>query len=336
MRSGSDTEMTSGFGGEEARLDHGSAGHRARTRTAARVARAVRHRRPSAQAERHRRERAAARRDAGRAPGPAEPATSSKGGCSQPGTNEIVVGRAASRQFSDLTVASTVKWGKITWQVVGIFDAGGSVAESEIWCDAKVLQPRLSARQLLPVGLSSGWSPSTSFQTFKDALTTNPRLSVTVIREPDYYAQQSQVLQTIIRTIGFGIAVSDGRSARSSARVNTMYSAVAAARARSRRCARSASAACPVVVSVLVEAVAAQPDRRRRSAALLAWAAFDGYQTATMNWQSFSQVAFAFAVTPALLARGLALRASVMGFIGGLFPAIRAARLPVVTALRQL
>ena len=89
----------------------------------------------------------------------------------------------------------------MTWQVVGIFDAGGSVAESELWCDAKGAAERLSARQFLPVGYFR-LETIESLQRLKDALTTDPRLSVTVIREPDYYAQQSQVLQTIIRTIG--------------------------------------------------------------------------------------------------------------------------------------
>ena len=122
-----------------------------------------------------------------------------------PGTNEIVVGRSASRQFVGLSVGTSVRWGESSWQVVGIFDAGGSVAESEIWCDAKVLQPayrRGNSYQSVIARLES----VDSFQTFKDALTTNPRLQVTVIREPDYYAQQSQVLQTIVRSIGFGIA----------------------------------------------------------------------------------------------------------------------------------
>ena len=145
-------------------------------------------------------------------------------------------------------------------------------------------------------------------QKLKDALTTDPRLNVTVVREPEYYAQQSQVLQTIIRTIGIGIAVLMGLGAIFGA-VNTMYSAVAAARAKSRRCARSASAdarwwsRCSsrrCCLSLIGGALGG----------LLAWAAFDGYQTATMNWQSFSQVAFAFAVTPALLVRGLVYAAS--------------------------
>jgi putative ABC transport system permease protein len=249
-----------------------------------------------------------------------------------PGTNEIVVGRAASNQFTDLTVGSTVRWGETTWQVVGMFDAGGSVAESEIWSDARVLQPayrRGNSYQSVYARLQS----EGSLQQFKDALTSDPRLNVTVIREPDYYAQQSQVLQSIIKSIGYGIAILMGLGAIFGA-VNTMYSAVAS-RTREIATLRALGfGSTPVVVSVLAEAVMLSLIGGLIGGGL-AWAAFDGYQTATMNWQSFSQVAFAFAVTPALLVQGL-VYAVIMGLVGGMLPAIRAARLPVVTALRQL
>jgi putative ABC transport system permease protein len=172
-----------------------------------------------------------------------------------------------------------------------------------------------------------------SLQTFKDALTTDPRLNVTVIREPDYFAQQSQLLQTVIRTVGFAIAGLMGLGAIFGA-VNTMYSAVAN-RTREIATLRALGfGSGPVVISVLAEAAILSIIGGMVGGAL-AWAGFDGYQTATMNWQSFSQVAFAFAVTPSLLVRAM-LYALVMGLLGGLAPAIRAARLPVVTALRQL
>ena len=250
----------------------------------------------------------------------------------QPGTNEIVVGRAASRQFTGLAVGSQVRWGEGSWQVVGIFEANGSVFESEIWCDAKVLQPvyrRGNSYQSVYMRLDH----PDSLQKLKDTLTTDPRLNVSVMREPEYYQQQSRVLQTIVRTIGVAIATLMGLGAIFGA-VNTMYSAVAnrtreIATLRALGFGRS-----PVVVSVLVESLALSLVGGAIGG-LLAWVAFDGYQTATMNWQSFSQVAFAFAVTPDLLMRGM-LYAAVMGLIGGMLPAIRAARLPVVTALRQL
>ena len=249
-----------------------------------------------------------------------------------PGSSEIVVGRAASQQFRGLTVGSTLRAGKMSWPVVGIFDADGSVAESELWCDARVLQgvyQRGNSYQSVYLRLET----EESFQTMKDALTADPRLNVTAVREPDYFAQQSQVLQSLIRTIGTAIAVLMGLGAIFGA-VNTMYSAVAG-RTREIATLRALGfGAMPVVMSVLAEAVLLALVGGTIGG-LLAWAAFDGYQTATMNWQSFSQVAFAFRVTPALLGQGL-FYAVIMGFIGGLLPAIRAARLPVVTALREL
>lgn len=249
-----------------------------------------------------------------------------------PGTNEIVVGRAASQQFAGLTVGSTQQWGQNTWRVVGIFDASGSVAESEIWCDAKVLQPayrRGNSYQSVYVRLAS----VDGFQAFKDALTTNPQISVTAIREPDYYAAQSEVLHQIIRTIGFIIAGLMGIGAIFGA-VNTMYTAVAT-RTREIATLRALGfGGVPVVFSVLTEAVFLALVGGLLGG-LVAWLAFDGYQTSTMNFQSFSQVAFTFAVTPALLGQAL-VYSVLMGLLGGIFPAVRAARLPIVAALREL
>ncbi len=250
----------------------------------------------------------------------------------EPGRNEIIAGRAATRQFSGLNVGTTVKWGANEWRVVGVFEAHGSAAESELWCDAKVLQPayhRGNSYQSVYARLES----QRAFDTVKDALTTDPRLNVMVIREPEYYARQSQTLQTVIRTIGFAIAGLMGLGAIFGA-VNTMYNAVAS-RGREIATLRALGfGGFPVVVSVLVEA-ALLSLLGGAVGGLLAWAAFDGFQTSTMNFQSFSQVAFAFAVTPRLLLEGL-VYATAMGLLGGLFPAVRAARLPVVTALREL
>jgi putative ABC transport system permease protein len=249
-----------------------------------------------------------------------------------PGTNEIIVGRSASQQFSGLLLGSPVRSGKTSWNVVGIFEANGSVVESELWCDASVLQgayQRGNSFQSVYLRLTS----ADSFQQLKDSLTSDPRVNVTVIREPDYYAQQSQVLNQVILWIGVPIAVLMGIGAVFGA-VNTMYSAVAS-RTREIATLRALGfGSVPVVISVLAEAALLSVIGGLIGGGL-AWLAFDGYQTATMNWQSFSQVAFAFAVTPALLMQGL-VYAVVMGLFGGMLPAIRAARLPVVTALRQL
>jgi putative ABC transport system permease protein len=249
----------------------------------------------------------------------------------EPGRNEIIVGRAAVREF-DLELGSSVQWGENRWDIVGVFEADGSAAESEIWGDARVLQPayrRGNSYQSVRAKLES----VAAFNKFKDALTTDPRLKVKVVRETDYYAQQSTILHGIIKTIGYGIAVLMGIGAVFGA-INTMYSAVAN-RTREIATLRALGfGASAVMVSVLAEALLLSLIGGVVGGAL-AYLAFDGFTTATMNFQSFSQVAFAFAVTPALLIQGIA-SAAAMGLLGGLFPAIRAARLPIVAALREL
>ncbi|MDA1092475.1 MAG: ABC transporter permease [Acidobacteria bacterium] len=249
-----------------------------------------------------------------------------------PGTNEIVVGRSASNLFANLELGAVNRWGENTWTVVGIFEAGGTISESEIWCDAAVLQPayrRGSTFQSVVARLDS----AETFQAFKDRLTTDPRLDVQVERETDYYRSQSSQIRGIITGIGSVIALLMGIGAVFGA-VNTMYNAVAT-RTREIATLRALGfSGSSVVISVLVESALLAVIGGVIGGGL-AYAAFHGYQTATMNFQTFSQVAFAFTVTPALLVQG-AIYALVMGLVGGFFPAIRAARMPIVTALREL
>jgi putative ABC transport system permease protein len=247
------------------------------------------------------------------------------------GTTEVIVGRAAVSQFEGLTVGSRLRSGETTWLIVGLFEANGSVAETELWCDAAVLQGsyrRGNSFQSSLVRLDS----AASFDGFKDALTRNPTLNVSVQREQQYYAEQSRAMNNLITTLGYGIAALMGFAAVFGA-VLTMYTAVAT-RAREIATLRALGFnRTSVVVSVLTESIALAA-LGGLAGGLLAYAAFNGYQTATMNWQTFSQVAFKFAVTPALLAQGL-VYALAMGLIGGLMPAIRAARLPIPVALRE-
>jgi putative ABC transport system permease protein len=248
------------------------------------------------------------------------------------GTNEVVAGRAASRQFEHLNVGDTIKSGETTWSVVGIFDTGGSAAETEMWCDVRVLQGAYRRGNSYQSLLAKLESPA-SFDGFKTWLKDNPQLDVQVKRESEYYAEQSKVLTTLVRTIGFGVAGLMGVAALFGA-VLTMYAAVVT-RTREIATLRALGfGASPVLLSVIGEALFL--------AALggiiggtLAYVGFNGFQTSTMNWQTFSQVAFAFAVTPALLLQGL-VWALVIGAIGGILPAFRAARLPIITALREM
>ena len=248
------------------------------------------------------------------------------------GTNEVVVGRAASRLFSGLDVGSDIKSGQNIWKVVGIFESRGSVAETEIWCDARTLQGayrRGNSFQSVLVKMPS----SQSFDELKNWLTSNPQVNVAVRREEEYYAAQSRALTTVIRTIGFAIAGLMGIGAIFGA-ILTMYTAVAT---RSREIATLRALgfnSLAVVTSVLAESLGLAAIGGVLGG-LAAYAAFNGYQTSTINFQTFSQVAFAFRVTPSLLLLGLAY-ALVMGLVGGLMPAIRAARLPISSALREL
>ena len=248
------------------------------------------------------------------------------------GTNEVVVGRAASRQFIGINIGDVIHAGQVTWNVVGTFDTGGTVAETEIWCDARVLQGayrRGNSYQSMLVRLDS----PASFDPFKDWLTKNPQLDVQVQRESDYYAQQSTTLTQLVKTIGYGVAFLMGLGAIIGA-VLTMYSAVVT-RTREIATLRALGfGAVPVLLSIIGESLFLALVGGV-AGGLLAYVGFNGYQTSTMNWQSFSQVAFGFAVTPNLLVQGL-IYALIMGLLGGIIPAIRAARLPISKALREL
>jgi putative ABC transport system permease protein len=247
------------------------------------------------------------------------------------GKNEILVGEGALRQFRGLDVGSRLKWGQNEWTVVGTFSAKGALWESELWTDARVLQPayrRGNSFQTVVARLES----VDAFDRFKDALTKDPRLDVTVQRESEFFGNQGRSLQAIVRKLGFLLAGLMGIGAVFGA-LNTMYSAVAA---RTREVATLRALGfgpVAVVVSVMAESLLLAL-AGGVVGALFAWAFFDGYRTSTLNWDTFSQVTFAFQVTPALLAQGI-LFALVLGLAGGIFPAIRAARLPVTAALRE-
>ena len=248
------------------------------------------------------------------------------------GTNEIVAGRGAARQFAGATLGSTIKSGQVTWTVVGIFEADGSVAETELWCDARTLQGayrRGNSYQSVLVRLET----PESLTVFKDWLTSNPQVNVSVRRETDYYAAQAATLTGLIRGIGFAIAALMAIGAIFGA-ILTMYTAVAT-RAREIATLRALGFnSGAVLCSVLAESLALAA-LGGLAGGVLAYAGFNGYQTSTMNFQTFSQVAFAFRVTPQLLVLGL-VWSLAMGLVGGLLPAVRAARLPISQALREL
>ena len=248
------------------------------------------------------------------------------------GKNEVIVGAGAAREFGGLEVGGTVKVGRASWPVVGVFEANGGVAESEVWTDAKVLQAaynRGDSFQSVYARLNSAGA----FQEFKDSLTSNPQLNVKVLRQSEHFAAQSESMTRLISTLGFLIAFLMAIGAVFGA-LNTMYSAVAA---RTREIATLRALGFgggAVVIALMIESLLLALAGGVLGSAL-AYLAFNNFHAATMNWQSFSQVAFSFAVTPQLLVEGI-IWATLIGLIGGLLPAIRAARQPIAAALREL
>jgi len=247
------------------------------------------------------------------------------------GRNEIIAGRGAAQEFAGLDLGSSLRLGENTWKVVGVFASGGSLSESEIWTDVDVLMPAYRRQMFQSVHLELD-SPD-SFDRFKGALTTDPRLDVKIVREAEYYTEQSQTLTNIITKLGYGITLLMGVGAVFGALL-TMYSAVAS-RTREIATLRALGfGSGPVALSVLAEALVLALGGGAIGG-LLAYLIFNGYHTSTLNWRTFSQVAFAFRVTPRLLLTAI-LVTLPMGLIGGLFPAVRAATLPVATALREV
>jgi putative ABC transport system permease protein len=248
------------------------------------------------------------------------------------GLQEIVVGANAARAYEGLDLGKTVRIGPGRWTVVGILDADGSSFDSEIWADADVLNGAFQRPAGVFQSVTARLRSADDFSAFEAGLARNPKLQVQAIRERDYYESQSRIVTTLITVLGGLVALVMGLGAILGA-LNTMYSAVAE---RSREVAVLRALGfrgSAIVLSFLVEAV---------------WIALiggilgcllvlpvNGITTGTINWQTFSHLSFAFRITPGLLALGIVF-ALLMGLLGGLPPAIRAARANVASTLRAL
>jgi len=250
----------------------------------------------------------------------------------QPGLTELIVGKYAAQSYQGFDLGDTVKFGGGTWKVVGVFDAGGTAFDSEIWCDSTVLNQTYNRPTNIFQSITLRMTSPDAFQTLKDALTSDPRLTVQVDRERDFYNRQSQTLTTLITVLGFLVAGVMGVGAVFGA-LNTMYSMIAE---RSREIATMRAigfGSGSVALSFIFEALLIALIGGIVGCALVL--PVNGLTTGAMNWQTFSHVAFAFSVTPTLIAAGLVF-ALLMGLIGGAPPAIRAATRPVASALREL
>ena len=250
----------------------------------------------------------------------------------QPGLSELVVGKNASRTYAGLTLGNKIDFAGGHWQVVGIFDAGGSAFDSEVWCDSQILNQVLQRPTNIFQSATIHLASSASFQEFKDAVTSDPQLNVDVWREVDYYAKQSTSMTKLITYLGGIVAAIMAIGAIFGA-LNTMYSAVAE-RGREIATMRALGfSSWNVTLSFLFEAL--MISLSGGLIGCLAVLRLNGITTNTMNFQTFSNVAFAFKITVDLLSWGIFF-ALVMGILGGLLPAIRAAIQPVAVALREL
>src|SRR5467141_1054444 len=250
----------------------------------------------------------------------------------RPGLSELIVGKNAKATYSGLTLGSTIGLGSVRWQVVGIFDAGGSAFDSEVWGDAHLLNGAYKRPDTLSQSVTVHLTSADALQQLKDSLTSDPRLNVDVTREVDYYSKQSTRMTTLITILGGFVAGIMAIGAVFGA-LNTMYSAVAE-RGREIATMRALGfGAAAVVISFSIEALLIS--FIGGGIACLAVLFFDSSTTSTMNFQTFSNLAFAFKITPELLVKGIVF-ALVMGLIGGLLPAVRAASGPVASALREL
>jgi putative ABC transport system permease protein len=250
----------------------------------------------------------------------------------RPGLSELVVGRNVAGTYAGLDLGRTVSFGGGTWTVVGVFDAGGSAFDSELWCDAAVLNQVYKRPENIFQSVTVHLTSPADLTRFKDALTSDPRLSVEVENERAYYEKNSRALTTMITVLGSLVAFVMGIGAVFGA-LNTMYSAVAE---RSREIATmralgfgGASVVASFVFEGLLIALAGGV------LGCVAVLPVNGLTTGTMNWQTFSHLAFAFRITPGLLVGGVVF-ALLMGLLGAVPPALRAARRPVAVALREL
>jgi putative ABC transport system permease protein len=249
-----------------------------------------------------------------------------------PGLAEVIVGKNATKSYSGLKIGDVISLGTVKWNVVGIFDAGGTSFDSEVWADAKLLGPAYGRGESFFQSVTVHLTSPEALQQVRDTLTKDPRLNVDVTREVDYYTKQSGRLTSLITILGGLVAAVMAIGAVFGA-LNTMYSAVAE-RGREIGTMRALGfTGAAVVFSFMVEALLIS--FVGGALGCIAVLPVNGITTGAMNLQTFSHVAFAFTITPALLAWGIVF-ALVMGVVGGLLPAIRAAGIPVASALRSM
>ncbi len=244
------------------------------------------------------------------------------------GMRELIVGRGAQGQFRGLEVGNTLMLGNQQWTVVGSF-ASNDAYESELWGDAETVAATYRRPSWQSVLVRTG---KDGLETFKAALAADQRLKLDVLTTRSYFAEQSSQLKTLLDVLGTVIGSIMAVGAVFGA-LNTMYAAVAS-RAREIATLRAIGfRGLPVVTAVMLETMLLAL-LGGLLGGLIAWLAFNNFSVSTLG-NNFSQVVFQFQVSPALLWTGMKWALGI-GLIGGLFPALRAARLPIVAALREV
>jgi len=247
------------------------------------------------------------------------------------GVREVIVGRKAAREFAGLGVGSHIAFRDSDWTVVGTFESGGDVHESEIWADAEVAMSAFRRTGFQSVTATLADPTDGGLADLRASIARDRRLSINVLREPEYYARQASILSRLIGVLGYSVATFMAIGATFGA-LNCMYSAIASRQTEIATLRAIGFGGAPVVVSVMIEALALALVGGVVGATL-AYVYCDGASLSTLNFNTFSQVAFDFRVTPGLLLQGM-VWALLIGAAGGLLPAIRAARVPVTVALR--
>ena len=250
-----------------------------------------------------------------------------------PGSSEAVLGVGLARRIRDVGLGQSITIGRDTWRIVGLFEAGGSSLESELWMDGDLLQTAFHRDGVFQsVLFRAAGDPRDAVRRLTALAESDPRLrSVQAMTEKKYYRKQAKLMADLITILG-GILTAIMSVGAIAGAMNTMYAAVSQ-RKREIGCLLAMGFAPRAIwLAFMVESLLLAGLGAALGCA--ASMAFDGMQTGMTNWATFSETAFEFAVTPGILAAA-ALVSVAMGFVGGVLPAFRAARMKVVDALRR-